>query len=315
MKKACIVLSLLLLSQATRAQEESQTAYNFLRLPVSAHAAALGGDNVSLIEDDASLLFANPALLTSATPKTISLGYMSYMAGVKAANATFNWAGGQRAAWAVTGQYVDYGQMKETNESNVQTGTFSARDMAVGGTFAYMLTDRIAGGVTARLVESYVGGYNSMGFGVDLGANYYDADHDLSFSLVARNLGGQLKAYDEEYEKMPFDVQMGATKRFSSVPIRLSATVVELNHPHYKFINHVVVGGEFLPSDNFWIGLGYNFRRADEMKVSDGNSGKSHGAGLSMGAGLTLDRFKASVAYAKYHVSGGSLVMSAAFSL
>ena len=38
----------------TRAQE-SQTAYNFLRLPESAHAAALGGDNISIIEDDATL--------------------------------------------------------------------------------------------------------------------------------------------------------------------------------------------------------------------------------------------------------------------
>lgn len=43
--------------------QESQTEYNFLRLPVSAHSAALGGDNITLIEDDASLIFANPALL------------------------------------------------------------------------------------------------------------------------------------------------------------------------------------------------------------------------------------------------------------
>ena len=35
--------------------QESQTAYNFLRLPVSAHAAAVGGDNVTLVEDDAAL--------------------------------------------------------------------------------------------------------------------------------------------------------------------------------------------------------------------------------------------------------------------
>ena len=50
-------------SIATMCAQESQTLYNFLRLPVSAHAAALGGDNTSLIEDDASLTFHNPALL------------------------------------------------------------------------------------------------------------------------------------------------------------------------------------------------------------------------------------------------------------
>lgn len=38
--------------------QESQTGYNFLRLPVSAHAAALGGDNITLIEDDAALVLS-----------------------------------------------------------------------------------------------------------------------------------------------------------------------------------------------------------------------------------------------------------------
>ena len=35
--------------------QESQTVYNFLRLPVSAHVAALGGDNTTLVEDDATV--------------------------------------------------------------------------------------------------------------------------------------------------------------------------------------------------------------------------------------------------------------------
>ena len=42
--------------------------------------------------------------------------------------------------------------------------------------------------------------------GVDLGLNYYDSDHEWSVSLVAKNLGGQLKAYDDQFEKMPLDV-------------------------------------------------------------------------------------------------------------
>ena len=51
--------------------QESKTAYNFLRLPVSAHAAAMGGANISIIEDDASLVFHNPALLSSVSEKTL----------------------------------------------------------------------------------------------------------------------------------------------------------------------------------------------------------------------------------------------------
>ena len=56
MKKIVFTLLLTLFAAVMRAQE-SQTEYNFLRLPVSAHAAALGGENISIIEDDPSLMF------------------------------------------------------------------------------------------------------------------------------------------------------------------------------------------------------------------------------------------------------------------
>lgn len=59
MKKALTVL-LMMMSLPCCAQNDSQTEYNFLRLPASAHAAALGGDNVTVIDDDEAFIFNNP---------------------------------------------------------------------------------------------------------------------------------------------------------------------------------------------------------------------------------------------------------------
>lgn len=316
MKKAFFALLLLLSSPVSRAQE-SQTVYNFLRLPVSAHAAALGGDNVSLIEDDEALVFHNPALLSSVGDKTLALNYMNYMSGVNTASAAFNRVVKEKLCFAVSGQYVDYGKMKEVDENNVQSGEFSAHDVSLAAYCSYMLSARLAGGISTKFVMSYLGQYNSMAMGVDLGLNYYDDAHDLSVSLVAKNLGGQLKAYDDEYESMPVDVQLGATKRFAHTPFRVSATLVDLNHWDYAFIRHAVVGVDLLLGDSFWVGGGYNFRRADEMKVttSDEEGGDTHGAGLSLGAGFSLERFNLSVAYGKYHVSSNSLLISLGYSL
>ncbi|MGN1253077.1 MAG: type IX secretion system protein PorQ [Prevotella sp.] len=317
MKKALFVIltAFAFLSKAT-AQNDSQTGYNFLRLPVSAHAAALGGDNISVIDDDEALIFNNPALLSSVTDKSLNLNYMTYMEGAKTASASFNRVVGKRASWAVSGQYLDYGSMKETDENNVELGEFSAKDISLAGYFSYLLTDRVSGGITAKFISSYIADYNSIAVGVDLGLNYYDPDREWSLSFVLKNLGGELKAYDEDYNRMPFDMQIGVSKQFANMPLRLHATLVDLNHPHYKFINHAVIGADALLSDNFWIGLGYNFRRANEMKIasSDGKS-SSHGAGLSLGAGLTLNRFKAAVSWGKYHVSSSSVVISIAYSM
>lgn len=299
---------------AAKAQD-SRTGYNFLKLPVSAHAAALGGDNISIIEDDESMIFNNPALLSSVSDKTINLNYMNYMSGANTASAAFNRIIKERASVAASAQFIDYGKMKEVDENNVQTGEFSAKDISIAGYFSYMLTDRIAGGITAKFVTSYIGDYNSIAMGVDLGLNYYDPDKEWSVSLVAKNLGGQLKAYDDQYDRMPIDVQLGASKRFAHMPFRISATLVDLNHLDYKFINHLVAGADIIISPTIWVGIGYNFRRANEMKISETDGSSSHGAGLSFGAGINLERFKLNLAYGKYHVSSSSILINLAYSL
>lgn len=314
MKKTSFIIILTIMAIAARAQD-SRTGYNFLKLPVSAHAAALGGDNISIIEDDESMIFNNPALLSSVSDKTINLNYMNYMSGANTASAAFNRIIKERASVAASAQFIDYGKMKEVDENNVQTGEFSAKDIFIAGYFSYMLTDRIAGGITAKFVTSYIGDYNSIAMGIDLGLNYYDPDKEWSVSLVAKNLGGQMKAYDDQYDRMPIDVQLGASKRFAHMPFRISATLVDLNHLDYKFINHLVAGADIIISPTIWVGIGYNFRRANEMKITETDGSSSHGAGLSFGAGINLERFKLNLAYGKYHVSSSSILINLAYSL
>ena len=314
--KKYVFFALLMLFTTNMHAQESQTGYNFLRMPISAHAAAIGGDNITLIEDDEALVFSNPALLSSVSDKTINLNYMNYMSGVNLGAASFNRILNDNASYAISAIYVDYGKMKQTDENNIQLGEFSAKDIALMGTFSYLLGERVAGGITAKMISSYIGDYNSFAIGVDLGINYYDPNYEWSLSLVAKNLGGQIKAYDEKYEKLPIDLQVGVSKKFEHTPFRLSATLVDLNHWEYGFKNHLVIGADLLLSESLWIGAGYNFRRADEMKITNNeNEQSNHGAGFSLGGGINLERFHLNLAYGKYHVSSNSLILNLAYTL
>ena len=314
MRKGVLVVITTLLALAVRGQE-SQEVYSFLRLPVSAHVAALGGDNITLTDDDATVIFHNPALISNVSDKTLNLNFMTYMEGAKTASASFLRAVGDRGTWGITAQYMDYGSMKETTADNQELGTFSARDIVLGGTFAYALTNTISGGVTAKFITSYIGSYNSIAVGVDLGANYFNEDYDLSVSAVARNLGGQVKAYDDEFERIPFDLQLGATKRIGHSPLRFSATLSRLTDWSEGFGRHLAVGADVLLGENIYVAAGYNFRRASQMKISDSDGSSAHGAGLSIGAGLSLERFKLHIAYGKYHVSASSILINISYAL
>lgn len=314
MKRDVFAIILALFALLTQAQE-SQTVYNFLRLPVSAHVAALGGDNISLADDDATFIFHNPSLLNNVSDQTINLNAMTYMEGSTTTSAAFVKAAGERGTWGVAAQYMGYGTMREMTADNQQTGEFSAKDIAVSGSFAYALTERINGGITARVITSYIGQYNSLGMGVDIGLNYYDEGHEWSVSAVAKNLGGQLTAYEDDFERMPLDLQLGVTKRLIGSPLRLSATLVRLNDWQEGFGKHLVIGADLILSPQFYIAAGYNGLRASQMKIEESDGSSSHGAGLSIGGGLQLERLKLHVAYAKYHVSSSSLVLNLSYQL
>lgn len=313
MKKTLFVTLLALLSIRLHAQE-SQTAYNFLRLPVSAHAAAMGGDNITLIDDDASLVFHNPALIQNVSDLTMNLNMMTYMQGTITGSASFVRAWGQRASWGVSGRFMSYGSLKETNERGEELGHFSPHDFALAGTFAYGLTEHISGGITAKLAASYMGPYNSLAALVDLGLNYCDDNNDWSISVVARNLGGQLDAFEDEFERMPLDVQIGVSKQLFKSPLRLSVTMVKLNDWENSIGRHFVFGAD-VSFERFYASLGYNPLRFSEMKISSGSGESSHLAGFSIGAGMRLDKLKLHIAYAKYHVSASSLLINLSYHL
>ena len=320
-----VILSfVMLLCQSARGQE-STSVFNFLNLPTSAHTTALGGRNISLIEDDASLIFQNPALLASVSDNSLNLNFMTYMRGSKTGSASFSRIAGERGTWGVGVQFVGYGNMKETLETGEELGDVRALDMAISGMYSYSLSERWVGAATGKIIYSKYADYTSCGLAVDLGLNYYDEDHDFSVSAVAANLGGQVKAFGEDHERLPFNLQLGFTKSLGHAPIRFSVTMVDISRWSSKYyyhvskkpkggsilMNHFCVGVDIIPTKQFYVAAGFNFRRAYEMKAA----GSSHAAGLSAGAGLNIKKFKLGLAYAKYHVSAPTLSVSLSYSL
>lgn len=319
-----LIIALCGITQAV-AQSESASVFHFLKLPTSAHAMALGGTNISINDDDASLLFQNPALMSNMSSKSINLSFLTYMQGCKAGNASWTMAHGQRGTWGVGAQFLGYGSMRGMSVDEVEMGDFSALDMAISGGYAYTLTEQISGGAIGKFIYSKYGSYNSIALAVDLGVNYWNEDWGLSISAVAANLGGQVKAFGDTRERLPFDLRLGISQQFARAPIRINVTFVDLTRwrreDYYTageeisggrlFTNHLILGLDVLPIDLFYVSLGYNFRRAFELKAA----GSSHAAGLCVGAGVNLKKFSIGLSYAKYHVSMPAFMITAQYHL
>ena len=320
-----ILFYLLLILPLTLAAQNSEYSFNILRTPYSSRAAALGGNNISVIEDDITMGMHNPALLANVSDNTASLSYMTYMSDSKIAGAMFGKVFGEHSSGAISARYIDYGEFDGYTEDNIHTGTFRAKDMDFSLSYCYLLSERWSGGVTGRFLYSKYAEMSSIALGVDLGVNYYNPNNEFSLSFVIKNLGGQVKAFEEKHEKMPIDLQLGFTKRLAHAPILISLTMTNLHRwdkaGFYNadgsedsfgelLLKHLYLGADFLLGKNFYASLGYNYRAGKELST-DGNKWD----GLTAGAGLHIKRIKFGMSYSKLHASSSSLLFNLSYSL
>lgn len=326
------IFSLLLaVLPATALAQEYASAFNTLRLPASSHAAALGGQNVTLIEDEPTAGWYNPALYANVSDLSAGLDFMTYAAGSTWMGAHFVKAFGERHTMAVGAQYMNYGKMDETDEAGNTLGQFSAKDIVIGAGYSYLLSDRWTGGANLKMMVSNLADYTALATAIDVGVNYYDDENDLSVSASLQNIGTQLKAYhDGQRTHLPFTLALGFSKGMAHLPVRFHVTMTDVTRwkssyyvlPENKdkdksdkvgfgkiALNHFVLGLDILPTDYLYLSVGYNFRRAYELKAS----GSSHLAGLSAGAGVNVKHFKFGVSYAKYHQASNSIMANVGY--
>lgn len=320
-------MTIALVFAALGIKAQNSNTYEFLNIPVSARAAALGGQNITVIENDYTMASQNPALLPCLSQRNVSLSYMHYIKGVNIAAASFSSFVNDRLGWAVGAQYMGYGKMTRADVYGNKQGEFGAKDMALTASFSYEFNDYWSGGVTGKFLYSGYDSYSSLGLGFDFGLNYYKQRTDFSFSIVARNLGAQLKHYTPgRREKLPVNLLVGISKRLAHAPLRLSVTMQDLHYwgnsaaseaadDEQKFFNKLldkfVIGLDFIPTKNIYVALGYNCKVASAMKVN----GSSHWAGFTFGAGLKLKQFRLGASYARYHVAASSFMVNLSLGL
>lgn len=296
--------------------QDGTTAYNYLNIPTSSHVYGLGGHNISIIDDDINLVEQNPALLGPEFDKQIGLNYMHYIGGSNFMGARFGSAIGNHNAWAVGIQYYGYGEFTAADIDGTITGTFNANDIAFSATYSHDINDRLRGGITMKALSSKYEDYSAFALCADLGINYFNPENEQSISLVLKNLGGQLTKFNEEYDRLPWDIQLGFSRFLNNSSIRISVTATHLTKwelPYYvredenstssalieknsfgsNLFRHLTFAGEYVPSDKFYIGIGYNHKTRTDMSTYSRNflSGFSAAAGIktsSIGVGIAL---------------------------
>jgi hypothetical protein len=308
--------------------QDGTSAYNWLNVSSSSRIYGLGGVNISLVDDDITTIDQNPALLGGEMSGQLAINYMRYIGGTNLAGLRYGHSVGERGAWAATMQYFGYGSITETLADGSKVGTFSPKDVAFGATYSHDITDRLRGGIDMKLLYSSYADYSAFAVATDLGINYFDPEHDTSLSLVLANLGGQVKRFDESYDRLPFDVRLGWSQVFGSFPIRFSVTAWNLTKWKLPYMDngdgteaseavlkesfssnlfrHLVFGADLISSSNFYLGVGYSYKTRTDMSTYS----RSMLSGWSLAGGIRGRSFGLGLAFAQPHTGATTFMVN-----
>jgi hypothetical protein len=328
LRKLVFLLSLLL-SAATFGQIGGKSVYQFLNLAQSPRQAALGGKTVTVVDYDVNQAFYNPATINEKMHNRLSANYGSYYGEVSYGTAAYAYTYDRHLQTFHAGiSYVNYGTFEGRDELGNLTSDFTGSEAALSLGYAYNLpwTDMYVG-ANAKLISSTLESYNSWGAAVDLGFLYVDVDNDINYGLTVRNLGFQIKPYQDTNEKLPLAIDAGISQLMLHVPIRWHVTLENLQQWNIAFSNpnraqgsldggseeekvsffnnalrHVILGAELFPEKGFNLRLGYNFRRGEELRIVD----KRNFSGISVGFGLRFGKVKFDYSYSRYTIAANT---------
>lgn len=326
--RANIAVALICAGAATASAQIGRNAYSFLEVPTSSHAFALGGYGIAVVAPDVTLTDQNPALLGPEIESEVGLSYMRYFGSSNFASVRFGHAVGERGAYAVGVRYLDYGSIDGYLPDGTWTGTFKPQDIVVEGTYSHDFTESLRGGINVKMAYSNYESYTAVALAADLGLNYYDPDKDLSLSAVIKNAGGQVKRFNETYDHLPFDIQLGWMQGLGGGPFSLAITAHNLTKwhlPHYEhdandaehqqsvkdkfgsnLMRHLTFGLQYSPSDRFYVGVGYDYKTRTDLSSYQRN----FFSGWSLGMGLNVKSFGIGVSYAQPHKGASSVMLN-----
>jgi hypothetical protein len=274
-----------------------QTAFNFINTPNTAQLSALGGVNISSIGNNAALSFHNPAMLRSNMHKAIDASFNNYFANIKQYNihAAF-FIDKPKLNVAAGLQFYNYGNLQETDVSGNIIGNFKPLDFCFQLQASKEVYKNWHLGTTIKFIQSQYAQFISNAIAADVGFNYQSSNNLLQIGFLVKNVGTVLKTFNNNPIKpeLPFNIQVGITKRLGTSPFQISLTGHQLQalssfyndttfnnqigasnniSTFQKISNRLILSTEIFFTDEFKFIAAYNFLRRQELNIINSTNG------------------------------------------
>lgn len=327
-----LVLLWIVFARVSQAQSDKHYIYNFLTYSNSSRVAALGGDLISVYDDDPALLLNNPSMIGRRHHTSLEINVVDYFSNASYGSALYSHTFQKAGSFVFGMQFVNYGKFTETDEFGNENGYFHAGDYAATVGWGRQLDSNFSIGADLKLIYSAYESYQSFGLAVDVAGSYVNPQKRLSLSLMVKNIGSPIVNYvPGQFEKLPFDIQIAFSQRLNFLPVRYHISLHHLyrwkmayvgendpllqydvitNSPIYptkaaqffdNFFRHINFAIEIIPAKFLSLQIGYNHNRHQEMRIPQ----KRTLAGFSYGFTINIKSIR--FGFSRVHYATGAV--------
>jgi len=200
--------------------------------------------------------------------------------------------------------FISYGTIVRTNEQNINLGSFDAYDMAITLSYGTSLTNKLKGGISAKILYSKLadvgagkeqGKGTASGFALDFGL-LYKLNNRLTLGAALTNLGPNMAYIDAaQADPLPLNLALGFSYKLLQsdyyhfmVTSEINKLMVGLHDSFSEEFKQAVInsGGEFVYADILALRAGYIYDQEGGIKT------------VTLGAGLKpLNKIKFDFSY------------------
>jgi len=302
------------------------SSYNSLNLNNSSRVLSMGGDVISIVDNDVSLAFQAPSLLNKEMNRQMSFNFVDYVSDINFIS--FHYA--QKISnnlMIFSGlDAINYGEFIGSDATGNSTSLFTANQQIFTLGTAKQISDKFTLGTNIKLLNSQLESYHSLSLSSNVSTTYFNKENNLAATLLFKNMGKPIKSYTSTSENLPFEIQLGLSKSLQHLPFRYSLVFHHLNvydisndynlNTIYdltsntiiikketvakKMLRHVILGGELNPfRKSLYLRAGFNFQRREDLKLSSSFSM----SGFSWGMGFSVRKIQINYSRSALHSS------------
>ncbi len=227
-----------------------------INVPANASIAASNGIAATTINPDLGVGLYNPALLNKknnlALLQSFNNNYFSTLSGQSAVGFTIK----NKVNLSAAATYNNYGTFQYANAAGELNGlSFSANDLLLQLGGQTLFRDSVFSiGTNLKYYSSTLEALSINAFAVDIAGAYINKKSNFIVSALIRNAGFVNSNGVNDNLTLPFDVQIGLSKKLKHAPFRFFLTTYQLN----KY--NLIATGTYVTSDTSTIKSGFNQR-------------------------------------------------------